>query len=735
MVQAVKRSLLSLLAMAGLLLAPLNVARAQQQHTSTADQEVIRVDTSEILLDMVVRDKRGKSVRDLRPEEIEVYEDGVKQKVNSFQLVEGESASGATTAGNEAGNAANPTAAKKIDPLRHFNLITLVFDNLNIEARQLSNQAASKFLDAELKPNDLVAVFVIGHRLNVLQQFTNDRKLLHEAVDRATTGGNIQFQSKSDEIKQQLDEVTKQSDLLGQQSATASSSQGQGAGAIGQTAVAAKTAEITLNALQFAETLQREQQGRSSLYSLLALMKEQGRLVGRKTLIYFSEGLQVPPSLNDLMRTAISEANRANVSVYSVDARGLQIKGSMSMAGEMLGQAGRASRSQALARSGDPVTREQALAGDTAETSLRGNTQGTLEDLATSTGGFLIANTNDLRGGMQNIVNDVSSYYAISYTPSERRFDGKFHPITVKISRPGVKLQTRNGYFDVPVTNGRPLLPYEMPMLAALGQTQLPRTFEYKAVALHFEQNPDLHQYTVIFEAPLSNFSYTLSKEDKKYHAHFALMALIKDSTNRVVQKLSQDFPLDGVPDPKMEPVKSGNAILTHTYWLAPGRYTLETAALDRETSKISARRSVFIVPAARNGIKMSSIAIIKRMDQVTPESQPVEDPFRMQTSKVIPYIGEPSLKSGVSGLPIYLNLYTAKDVAAAPQLALEFLLDGKVVGTAQPELPAADATGRIPYVLTIPSQSFKPGRYEIRAVARQGQTAAEEHTFFTINP
>ncbi|MDQ3648696.1 MAG: VWA domain-containing protein [Acidobacteriota bacterium] len=697
------------------------------------EQEVIRVESSEVLLDMVVRDRRGKPVRDLRADEIEVFEDGVKQKVNAFRLVEGDAPGSAAPS---AGAAATANVPAKLNPLRHINLVTLVFDNLNIEARQLAGQAARSFLDSELRSNDMVAVFTVGNRLHVVQQFTTDRKLLREAVERATTGGNTQFQSKSDEIRQQLDTFQKQSELAETLGTAAGNSRGAGAEAIGAANVEAKTAEITLNALQFAETLQREQQGRSSLYALLALVKDQGKLQGRKTLIYFSEGLQVPANLVELKRATVSAANRANVSIYAVDARGLQTTNVNAAAGEMLAQSARASRSQILARPGSAVTREQALATDRAEDSLRGNVQGALDDLATSTGGFLIANSNNLRTGMQHVVGDIGSYYELAYTPPSRKYDGKFHTITIKASRPSVKLQTREGYFDLPPVGGGGalILPYEMPLVATLNAERLPRSFEYRAVALRFGENQEGVQYNLLMEVPLANFTFTTDAEKKVYRAQFSMMALIRDAGGRVVQKLSRDFPLEGGLD-RLAAVKNGFVTLTKTYRLTPGRYTLETVALDRETNRTSARRSVFVVTPPKPGVRMSSLAVIKRVESLSLDSQDAEDPFRKDGSKIVPFVGEPALLAGKGGLPLYMIIYPAAGVAEQPQLALEFLLDGQAVSQAAPELPAPDGQGRIQYVMTAPLENFKPGRYEVRAVVRQGATAAEEHTFFTINP
>lgn len=726
MPQFVKPAALMFIAIASLITPTGNLIKAQDAQRGSEQDDVIRVDANEVLLDIVVRDRRGKTIRDLRADEIEVFEDGAKQKVNGFRLVEAE-------APNSSASSAGGTGPAKLNPLRHINLVTLVFDNLNLEARQLASQAAMKFLGSELRSNDMVAVFTIGHRLHVLQQFTGDRKLLREAVQRATTGSNTQFQSKSDEIRKQLDTFYDQAERVEKLATAVGESRGAGAGGVGEAAVEAKTAEITLNALNFAETLQREQQGRSSLYSLLALVREQRRLTGRKTLIYFSEGLQVPPNLVELLRTTISEANRANVSVYGVDARGLLTSNVNTQAGEMLAQSARASRSQLSARPGSPVTREQALSGDTAEASLRGNVQGTLDDLSASTGGFLIANTNDLGNKMQNVAADIGSYYELAYTPQARKYDGKFHALAVKVARPGVRLQTRDGYFDLPSIGRSPVLPYEMPMLAAINAAPLPRAFDYRAVAFRFGVNSDGQQHTLVMEVPLANFTFVPDKEKKVYRARFSLMAIIKDAEGRVVHKLSQDFPLEGALE-RLEAVKSGNVILTHSYWLLPGRYTLESVALDRQTNKTSARRSVFVVTPPKEGLRMSSLSIIKRIERLAADAQTADDPFRTPSSKIVPFIGEPTLRAGAGGLPVYLVVYPAKDVSEPAQLTLEFMLDGKVVGKAVPELPAPDDQGRIPYVASIPSQSFKPGRYEIRAVVRQGGSATEEHAFFILD-
>src|SRR5260370_28887943 len=131
--------------------------------------------------------------------------------------------------------------------------------------------------------------------------------------------------------------------------------------------------------------------GTPFLFSLFSLIKEQYRFPGRKTLIYFTEGFSVPPELSDLFNTMIGMANRANVSVYAVDATGLATSNRNPAAGSLLDQATRSIRNQQTARSG-PVTPDQAPTLDRDAHSIQPNTQNPITDLAESTGGFLIAN-------------------------------------------------------------------------------------------------------------------------------------------------------------------------------------------------------------------------------------------------------------------------------------------------------------------------------------------------------
>jgi hypothetical protein len=477
------------------------------------------------------------------------------------------------------------------------------------------------------------------------------------------------------------------------------------------------------------DRLERQLQGESSLFGLLALANQQQRLAGRKTILYFSEGLQVTSRLEQVFRSAVSEANRANVSIYAVDARGLNTANQLIGTQQRVERAQRAVQRQQLSRGGQPVTVEEVMAGETVEEGLRVNTQGTLGDLAESTGGFLIANSNDMKAGMGRVAGDIVGYYEVTYAPAKVETDGKFRTVSVKVARGGTNVQARKGYFAVPAGEGTVTFPYELPLLTALRADPVPHDFDFRSSAFRFGRVGDRQQYTVVMEVPIRSFSF--KKDGGSYKAHFAFMAVLRHPTQGVVQKFSQDSPVD-VPADKKEALTRGHAIFTRSFTLAPGRYTLETVAVDEHTKKTSVRKAVLVVAKAAPAPALSSLAIIKRTEPVDPGALETDDALRLGQTRIVPLLGEPTLATG-EGLPLFLVAYPAAGKADKPELTLALLREGELVARSSPDLPAPDDEGRIAYIGTIPSTGLAAGRYEVRAILRQGTSVTEETTFFNV--
>lgn len=684
-----------------------------------ASPPAFRSGTAVVLLDVVVRDKKGRPVPDIKPEEVEVYEDGTRQKIEGFRWV-------ATEAVRVEGAAAPPPLVP--DAARQLNLVSFVFDQLGPDGRRLAAKAATTFLEKGLRPSTWVAVFQIDQRLALLQPFTNDPEKLKSAVARATTGT----------YKAVIDEqaAMEQAQKDAEQAAAAAPEAGEGGGApaSGGGFAARATAQAIANMLRLSSSLQRQQQGTTSLYPLLALMRGHETLAGRKTLVYLSEGLQVPPNLDAVFRSTISAANRANVSVYAIDARGLNVERAMAASGDALDQARRASQRSMQSRGAGAVSKEEVFAADTAESALRLNVEQTLADLSESTGGFLVANTNDFRQGSERLAADLAGHYELTYQPPSVAYDGRFRRIEVKVARGGIVVQTRSGYFALPPHQSAALLAFEVPLLAALGRTDPPRDFEIRAGALHFADGPEGREHRLIVETRIGSLKMIRDEAKKTYRVHFSLLALVKDKHGTVVERFSEDYPFEG-PLEKAEALQFGNIVLRRRFTLPPGSYTLEVAGQDREQGQTGTARATFEVPAAREGPAMSSVTLIRRIEPAPARADRTrgDDPLDVGGVRVIPNLDLPISVAANQKLSLFFIVYPK--AGEKPKMSVEFWRDGKALGRAEPELPAPEADGKIRYVGTFPIDKFPPGGYEVRVALGGAAGRCEERAGFTLVP
>ena len=698
---------------------PLNAQNA----VSKREEAVFKAAAKEVLLDVVVRDKKGNLIRNLKQEDVQVSDDGVVQKILSFRL-----RTGAELSTEEAAAAAPVPGAKpaetKLNPAREIRLVTLAFDRLGSEGRKLSRQAALDVLKTDGGPNLYWAVFMMDQRLSILQPYSSDRDKIAAGVEKATSASYSLFTEESDRIAKEL-AISSAQDTAG--SAAAPTTAAPTSGQMGSMASAAM-AQMTLNMLQFADTADRQQQGQAQLFGLAAMIREQRRLPGRKTLLYFTGGLNVPPDRDDYFKAMINDANRANVTVYCIDANGLGTDKQNAAGTDMLKQASRSSQTSMTQRIG-PVTADQAKMFDRARDATLANPQVKLEELAKETGGMFIANTNDLKGPVRKVSEEINTYYEITYTPVIDAYDGHFRKIAVVVSRPDAKVQTRSGYFAMPAVQGQDLLPYEVPMLSALATTPIPRAIIYRSGVRSFLAIDGTPRTAVVFDVPLENVTLTREEAEGKFRMHTALLGLVKDSTGAIVQKISRDVNSKGSLE-NYEATRAGHFIYTQHMALAPGQYTLESAVLDRETMKVGAKRqSVIVVPPSKD-LAMSSLTLVRKLSQPEKVGDP-EDPFEFKGGKVTPELNE-TVKGGKgSAIGLYLVVYAQQGQDA--KLSLEFIQDGKLMAKSDMAMPKPDENGRINYVASLPIEALKAGQYEVLAKVFQNGKGVQERMMLNI--
>ncbi len=729
---------------------------AQQVQTPLASGTAVKATAEEVLLDVVVRDKKGHEVKDLKPEDFQVLDYGELKKITSFRLIDGK-------------EAVKPCGARvPLEPLRQARLVTLIFQFLSprtlqsatvggghgstltgsgtdrgslltgsgSEARRLAREAAEYFLKQDLPPNVYTAVLAIDHKLEVLQPYTNNPTLLRKAIYRATESQVTDFGADTERVRHELEQALS-SNATGQAAQAPANASGTPSAAPGEAsaldALAAPVlAKMLLQTLSTAQSNAMMESGRVEISALQDAVKEQNRIPGRKTILYISEGFTIPQGFEAAFNELISAANRSNVSLYIMDAHGLGTLSSNQEATDQLRGAAQASRDEQSNRGNQPVSKDVAQLMDTSLQSTRANYQMPLANLADSTGGFLIANTNDFRAPLRRLAEDLQTYYEISYAPGISNYDGSFHKVAVKMASGNLRAQSRAGYSALPpsmTAGGTALHPFEVPLLAALESHELPQGFGFASSALHFRGMRNQLVCGVVLDVPLANV--TFQKSDTEHvRGRLAYVILLKDAQGEVLKKFENDLPLVE-PAGRLEALKTTHFIYTVHFDVPPGTYGIETAVLDGESNKVSASKSSVMMPAT-SGLAISSISIVRSTKERAASTEE-GDPFLIGTKVISPTLDPLVKKASTTTLPFYFVIYTDKNINAPPQLVMEFSRNGKVLGTGVPPLGTPDKDGRIPYVAMTPLERLEPGNFTVRFIVKQGPETAEETASFIL--
>ena len=714
-------------------------AQAPSPNGAAAADATFQSGAQEVLLDVVVRDKKGQRVTDLKPSDLEVFDNGVQRQPTSFRLIQGGSSAITPQETTSLGIAPVPLARQKhVNPLAQVRLVTLIFNRLDLNSRTLSRQAGLDLLKNEFPENVFMSVLVLDDGVHALQAFTNDRTLLKKAVEHATSGAYTEFISDSkrieDEMKQELGPATA-GESVGEQVQGMSDATG-GSGGKGPTGdpAGAAMAQMMLNMLLTTRSSELAQTGRTAIWGLINIVSQQYALPGRKSILFFSPGFGIPQGMEEPWKVLISTANRFNVTFYAIDSRGLSTTNLNDDSVGQLRDAASASRAN-LRKGNGTVTPAMAKAVDTAIESGKANTQNTLAELAESTGGFLIANTNDFRNDLRRVSEDIETYYQVTYNPQIQKYDGSFRKVEVRSPRANLRLQSRAGYFALPATPGAGgviVSPFELPLMQALNAKPFPRDFSFQSAGLHFRDNDNEPECSIVLDVPLGNLTITQPKPGMPYEGGLAYVALVRNAKGEVLQKFRGEAPLSTQQD-QLEALKESHFLSHEHFDVPPGRYTLETAVSDKNGDKISVRKSSFVVPPAASSLEMSSVSIVRNLRDKSANTS-TQDPFLMQTKLVTPTISPLMKKASTQALSFYFVVYPDKSSATKPKLTMQFSRDGVPLFGGSPELSEPDASGHIQYVATAPADKLEPGNYQVQFFVTQGSETARESVTFSLD-
>jgi VWFA-related protein len=729
----------------------------------TTANVVIKSSVREVVLDVVVRDKHGKPVADLQPGQLALYEDGVLQSVRSFRLVKGgevraEDEQQVAQAGATPGAAAKSTAIPRLNPLRTVNLVCLVFSGLNAETRGLARQAAREFVESEVRPNTYIGVFGLDEGgLRPLSAFSNDRERLLKAVDLAamnqlrplggSTSAGVGAALSNASLKWSLtSEVSIGTDLIAKQLVNSAGEVRAGAAGIGADAT---------NPLGPRGALQLDNMGAMrDLDALTSLVRQLSPLPFQKTVLLLSTGLTRPPDQMEYWRSLVRSANQGGVTFYGLDVYGLNVcqdslsVGCMTSSSELQPAADALNKVANVNRGATPMSpgaqnlsnmsRQSSGGGSIEETMelmnqddyvhnsvLSANKQAGLRDLAESTGGFLIANTNNTQQLLKHVMEDVDTHYEVTYQPATEGYDGRFRKIEVKLARPNLQARTRSGYFSLPVSQNSSLAAGDMAGLRALNTNPPPHAFDFQTQALRFGSDDGTAQYAVVFNVPIANLTGTPDAALHKHHYHVSLLALARDSQGRVEDWFSRDVPSD-VADQYVPLLQPRHMTWERSFHLPPGGHTIETAVVDEEGNRTSTN-VLHIDNTTAPGPGVSDIMLaqeVKELERANDES----DPFEAEGRRVIP-LASNALPADLNPF-LYFVLYPRKDASGKARLNVQFLRNGKEVKHWMEPVDEPDASGGVPMLIRA---AQKPGNYEVRVALSQGRGSTERRLTYSI--
>jgi VWFA-related protein len=567
---AFARKTFSIFSTAGLLLQTAAPVIAQQSGQAGGNESRIEVTTELVLVNVVAHDKKGNLVRDLKKGDFTLFEDGKKQEISTFDFESVDELQTAgpaeTTVSGVAGAGtllrSGKQAAASLDA-RDRRLILLFFDFSAMDPEQIdrSVDAAKKFVGAKMQPADLMALVSLATNMRVDLDFTDDKSKLLAALTSYSSGQGQGFEN----------------------------------GSTGSVEGAAETS----GAFSADDTDFNTFSADRKLLALQSLMQALGKLPQKKSLIYISNGITQSGADNQsALRAATAAAVKANVSIYSLDVRGLQ-------AFPPGGEAQSASLHGQSAYSGAAVLND-----------LNNNaaSQDTLATLSSDTGGKAFFDSNDFGAIFSQVQKDSSAYYVLGFTSNNPLKDGKFRRLKVQVNRADLKLDFRSGYYAGRDFEHLKRADREQQLEDEL-DAQLPRVdVPLYAGAAYFRQDDSHYYLAVSLVIPGSQIPFVTEKEKDNATIDIIGEALgggkfrvgqLRDTVKLAVETARQ--------------VRRKNVQYNTGFVLAPGSYHLKFVIRENQTGRMGSYETDVQIPDLRKTpLKMSSVVLSSLRAPVT---------------------------------------------------------------------------------------------------------------------
>lgn len=550
---------------------------------------VIRAEKKLVLVDAVVTDKQGSYIHDLTIDDFRVWEDKKEQKIETFSF----------------------EADPKSPLINQKHYLVLFFDNSDtpLTDQMQARKAAIRFIDSNAGPNRMMAVADFGGSLEIAQNFTTDTDRLKQVVN------GVRFGNGPGEL----------ASLAG------------GGGPLGRSA--------------------SDFGARDVLLALRSLAKGLASVPGRKTLIFLSPGFPLNSEILRSELTALLDTcNKANVAIYPIDVKGLSMSAirppidtyhltpvvyeGQHGAGAGTGAAPGGSSGHTGAAPGGSTGTRGGTVGNTGATNTGNRYSGysaynqnaqprsiwphlgavpsrqeLLYALASGTGGFVIANTNDLVGGLVKIGNEQNEYYVLGYSPPEDAEEGSCHQLKVKVDRGGTEVRARTGYCTEKPLDLLAGTSAEK-ALQARQMSAAPGNVKASMEAPFFYTAPNTARVDVAMDFSAEDLKF--EKEKGKQHSEVSVLGVAYANDGSVAARFSDTMKIDVDGKKEVKELKEKPMHYEKQFDVASGAYLLKVTFTSGGEDFGKLQIPLIVEPYDSKKFGLSALALSDRMSRLS---------------------------------------------------------------------------------------------------------------------
>jgi VWFA-related protein len=356
------------------------------------------------------------------------------------------------------------------------------------------------------------------------------------------------------------------------------------------------------------------------LLALQAVMQTLGRIPQKKSLVYFSNGItQSGVDNQSALRATTAAAVRANVSIYTLDVRGLQ---ALPPGGE----------AQAASLHGQSAYSGAAILNDLSSNAA---SQETLSTLAADTGGKSFFDTNDFSGVFTQVQKDTSAYYVLGFTSNNALKDGRFRHLKVQVNRADLKLEYRSGYYagrDFQHLNRADReQQLEDELAADLPETDVP----VYAGAAYFRRDDSHYALAVSLVIPGSQIPFVQAKD--RDNATIDVIGEVREGGKFPVGHLRDTVKL---AIDSSQQVRRKNVQYNTSFILAPGSYHLKFVVRENQTGRMGTFETDVQIPDLRKTpLRMSSVVLSSLRVPVTNGKKSDFRPLVQDQTELVPNV------------------------------------------------------------------------------------------------